>query len=187
MGDMELQIFADRLKMLRSNLNITQKDFAEKIGITAAALSSYENNLKNPSIAVAKRIAKTYNVSIDWLCGLSDKIKNNDEPETYADVIDLLVKAEKSISFHVGREKITINDSVLQYFLEDWGKMLPLLHNRTIDNKLYKLWLDDKKKEYENVHMGSENEIESFLTIMEVIGSPILSIPKSSQSEPPED
>lgn len=59
--------------------------------------------------------------------------------------------------------------------------MLPLLHNGTIDNKLYKLWLDDKKKEYENVHMGNENEIEEFLILMEVIGSPIMSIPTPSE------
>ena len=116
-------------------------------------------------------------------------MKNGNEPETYADVIDLLVKIEKSIFFHVGKEKITVSDSVLQYFLEDWGKMLPLFHNGTIDEKLYKLWLDDKKKEYENVHMRNEDEIEEFLTIMEVIGSPILSKPKSSefQDEPQED
>ncbi|NDO68222.1 helix-turn-helix domain-containing protein [Schaedlerella arabinosiphila] len=96
------------------------------MGITASALSSYEKNLKNPSIAVAKKIAEAFHVSIDWLCGLSDKMKNGNAPETYTDVIDLLVKIEKSMSLHVGKEKTTVSDSVLQYFLEDWGKMLPL-------------------------------------------------------------
>ena len=50
MGDNELQVFADRLRELRKSLNLTQKEFADKIGITAAALSSYENNQINPSI-----------------------------------------------------------------------------------------------------------------------------------------
>ena len=176
MGDMELQVFSDRIKKLRLSLDMTQKKFAEEIGITASALSSYEKNLKNPSIAVAKKIAEAFHVSIDWLCGLSDKMKNGNEPETYADIIDLLVKTEKSIYFRVGKEKIIVSDSVLKYFLEYWGKMLPFFHNGTIDDKLYKLWLDDKKKEYENVHLGNENDIEEFLTIMEVVGSPIMSI-----------
>ena len=57
MGDTELQVFSDRIKKLRLSLNMTQKKFAEEIGITASALSSYEKNLKNPSIAVAKKIA----------------------------------------------------------------------------------------------------------------------------------
>ena len=106
MGDMELQVFSDRIKKLRLSLDMTQKKFAEEIGITASALSSYEKNLKNPSIAVAKKIAETFRVSIDWLCGLSDKMKNGNEPETYADVIDLLVKIEKSIFFHVDRKSV---------------------------------------------------------------------------------
>lgn len=174
MGDMELQIFADRLKELRQKLNITQKDFAERIGITAAALSSYENNLKNPSIAVAKRIAETFNVSIDWLCGLSNKMKNDDTPQTYADVIDLLVKAEDALKFKMDPLNTTcINfyDSVMRCFIHEWARMLPLYHSGTVDSKLYKLWLDDKKKEYADIHLGNTNEIEEFLSITAAIES----------------
>lgn len=183
MGD--FSILAVRIKELRASMKKTQREFAKYVGCTAATLSAYENGSKSPSLEIVKNIAESCNVSIDWLCGLSDKMKNNDEPETYADVIDLFVKAEKSISFHVGKQKITVIDSVLQYFLEDWGKMLQLFHNGTIDDKLYKLWLDDKKKEYENVHMGNEDEIEEFRTIMEVVGSPIISSKRTL--DPPQE
>ena len=164
---------------------MTQKEFSAFVGCTAATLSAYENGSKSPSLEIIKGIAEKCHISIDWLCGLSDKMKNSNEPETYADIIDLLVKIEKSIYFRVGKEKITVSDSVLQYFLEDWGKMLPLFHNGTIDEKLYKLWLDDKKKEYENVHLGNEDDIEEFLTLMEVIGSPIISTKRTL--EPPQE
>lgn len=164
---------------------MTQKEFSAFVGCTAATLSAYENGSKSPSLKIIKGIAEKCHISIDWLCGLSDKMKNSNEPETYADIIDLLVKIEKSIYFRVGKEKITVSDSVLQYFLENWGKMLPLLHNGTIDDKLYKLWLDDKKKEYENVHLGNEDDIEEFLTLMEVIGSPIISTKRTL--EPPQE
>ena len=167
MGD--FSVLAVRIKELRMSTEMTQKEFSSYVGCTAATLSAYENGSKSPSLEIIKGIAEKCNVSIDWLCGLSDKMKNNDKPETYADVIDLLVKAEKPIRFQVGREKITVMDSVLQCFLEDWGKMLPLLHKGTIDNKLYKLWLDDKKKEYASIHIGNENEIEEFLNIITAI------------------
>lgn len=166
-------------------MKMTQKEISAFVGCTEATLSAYENGSKSPSLEIIKGIAEKCNVSIDWLCGLSDKMKNDNEPETYADVIDLLVQIEKPISFHVGKEKITVSDSVLQYFLEDWGKMLPLFHNGTIDDKLYKLWLDDKKKEYENVHMRNENEIQEFRTTMEIVGSPIVST--KSTLEPPQE
>lgn len=90
----ELQFFSNRLKEFRSYKKFTQKEFAEKIGITAAALSSYENNGKNPSIAVVKRISEEFDVSIDWLCGFSDKMYLNSKATTLADValkiVDLL-------------------------------------------------------------------------------------------------
>lgn len=126
----EFDTLAQRLKMLRNRMKMTQKEFSEKVGFTQATLSAYENSQKKPSLDIIMDIAEKCNVSIDWLCGLSEKMKNNDEPETYADIIDLLVKTEKPIYFHVGREKITVMDRVLQYFLEDWGKMLPLLRDR---------------------------------------------------------
>jgi transcriptional regulator with XRE-family HTH domain len=183
MGD--FSVLAVRIKELRKIMKMTQKEFSAFVGCTAATLSAYENGSKSPSLEIIKGIAEECHISIDWLCGLSDKMKNSNEPETYADIIDLLVKIEKSIYFRVGKEKITVSDSVLQYFLENWGKMLPLLHNGTIDDKLYKLWLDDKKKEYENVHLGNEDDIEEFLTLMEVIGSPIISTKRTL--EPPQE
>ena len=66
------EIFSQRLRELRASKEKTQAEFVEGLGITASALSSYEKNTKNPSINVVKRIAKKYNVSIDWLCGLSE-------------------------------------------------------------------------------------------------------------------
>lgn len=115
-------ILAQRLKALRAKMSMTQKEFSEKIGFTQATLSAYENGQKKPSLDIIMEIAKQCHVSIDWLCGLSEQMRNDDTPQTYADVIDLLVKAEKSVHFHVGKQKITVSDSVLQYFLDAWVK-----------------------------------------------------------------
>lgn len=169
MGDIELQVFSERLKKLRNSLNITQKDFAEKIGITASALSAYENNLKNPSIAVAKRIAETFGISIDWLCGLTETMNNSNNPQTYSDVINLLIKAESALRFHVTPLTIKVSDRVMQFFLRDWSKTLPLYRDGTIDGNLYKLWLEDKKRIYEDIHVGDENDINDFLGEMYAI------------------
>lgn len=68
-----LLIFGQRIKQIRQEMNLSQRDFAEKIGITASALSAYENGIKNPSVNVAILIASTFKVSLDWLCGLRDE------------------------------------------------------------------------------------------------------------------
>lgn len=170
MGDLELQVFANRLKEYRTQHGITQKDFAEKIGITAAALSAYEKNNKNPSIAVAKRIAETFNISIDWLCGLTSETNINGQLNTYADLIRLIIKITNAPLKKARWEVILQNEvidpdtfDVCEYgilrtcdkhictFFEEWQKMYRLYRDGTIDDYLYSLWLNDKTKKYENV------------------------------------
>lgn len=163
MGDAELQTFSDRLKELRNDLKMTQKDFAENIGITASALSAYEKNLKNPSIGVVKRIAKEYHVSIDWLCGLNDEQNPDSEIKTYSDIIRLLAKittCEKAEYLYtdigvyensVGNQYGFINfrnDDMIN-FIADWSKLYDLLRNGSIDNDLYQMWIEKALKEYD--------------------------------------
>jgi len=64
-------IFGERLKQLRTKLKLSQRDFADKVGVTASALSSYEKGQKNPSVGVVTNIAAQFHVSLDWLCGIS--------------------------------------------------------------------------------------------------------------------
>lgn len=76
----DLTIFGQRLKKLRQDLGLSQRDFASRIGVTASALSSYEKGTMNPSLAVAVNVAAEFGESLDWLCGLSeiDKRKTQD-------------------------------------------------------------------------------------------------------------
>ena len=169
MGDMELQIFADRLKELRTSLQLTQAQFVDGLGITASSLSAYEKNLKNPSISVAKRIAEKYHVSVDWLCGLSQQKCNDNEPKTYGDTIKILDEACKILKFKVSCKKpyyISVSDNVMGYFLRDWSKILDLYYQERIDEKLYQFWLEDKIKEYDAIHINSTDEVMDFLSYM---------------------
>lgn len=84
MGD--FTILAIRIKELRSSMNMTQKEFSTFVGCTAATLSAYENGSKSPSLEIIKGIAEKCNVSIDWLCGLSEEKGGKPEIKTYRDV-----------------------------------------------------------------------------------------------------
>lgn len=68
----DLTIFGQRLKKLRQDLGLSQRDFAARIGVTASALSSYEKGTMNPSLAVAVNTASEFGESLDWLCGLAE-------------------------------------------------------------------------------------------------------------------
>ena len=67
-----MKIFATRLKELRNERNLSTTQLASEIKCSAMAISRWERDLQNPSIEVLVALAKFFNVSTDYLCGLED-------------------------------------------------------------------------------------------------------------------
>lgn len=57
-----------RLKLLRKELNLTQKDIANLLNTTQSTISTYESGETLIIIAFAYQICKKHNISLDWLC-----------------------------------------------------------------------------------------------------------------------
>ena len=68
---MDARKLGSKINLLRSNTNMNQTEFAEKIGVTQSTLSSYEKGNAMPSLDVLIAIATNFHVSTDWLLGLS--------------------------------------------------------------------------------------------------------------------
>lgn len=59
-----------RLKLVE--LDIKQKDFAEKLGVTRQSLNGWATNKNNPSLETALRIAKALDCKVDDLWELKE-------------------------------------------------------------------------------------------------------------------
>ena len=57
----------DRLKKLRKTLDMTQQEFADKLGTTRDNIGGYETGRRNPSAAVVSLICREFNVNEEWL------------------------------------------------------------------------------------------------------------------------
>lgn len=57
----------ERIKFLRQSLNMTQAEFAGRLGIKAAAISNYEIGRNEPIDAVVSLICREFGVSETWL------------------------------------------------------------------------------------------------------------------------
>lgn len=57
----------ERLKKLRKSLDLTQQEFADKIGIARGNIAAYEVGKNAPSDAVISLICREFNVNEDWL------------------------------------------------------------------------------------------------------------------------
>lgn len=67
-----MSIFSERLFLLRSENNLSQKNCAKEIQISARAYAYYESGEREPQLSVATRIADFYSVSLDYLAGRTD-------------------------------------------------------------------------------------------------------------------
>ena len=65
-----------KLKELRVQNNMSQKALAEKLNICQSTLSHWENSKYDPDIDTLMKIAKIFNVSIDYLFNFSFKAPN---------------------------------------------------------------------------------------------------------------
>lgn len=65
--------FSLRLKQLRLDKHMTQAQVAERIGVTASMVSSYETDIRLPSFEVMVRIADLFGVTVDYLLCREDK------------------------------------------------------------------------------------------------------------------
>ncbi len=64
-----------RIRDLREDRNLTQKELAEYLHVKQNTYSQYENEQRQIPISSLIALAKFYNTSTDYLLGLTDKMK----------------------------------------------------------------------------------------------------------------
>ena len=67
--------YYQRLRDIREDLDKSQAEIAEVLGIQQTQYSRYERGTQKMGIDKYVVLAKYYNVSLDYLCGLVDKPK----------------------------------------------------------------------------------------------------------------
>ena len=75
-------MYGERLKGLRKERNMTIEDLSTALGFPRSTYAGYETEKRKPSIETIIRLAEFYNVSTDYILGLSDdrdpkKVENN--------------------------------------------------------------------------------------------------------------
>lgn len=70
--DFDIKKFAERLRELRLEAGIGQNKLSETLGLSNASISYWENCKQEPSASAIYKLAKYFNVSADYLLGISD-------------------------------------------------------------------------------------------------------------------
>ena len=81
--------FGSKLKELRAQNGLTQKQLAEQLGITKSVVSFYERQERTPSPEVLRKMAAIFRVSTDFLLDI-DSTKRLDVSDLDEDDIQLV-------------------------------------------------------------------------------------------------
>lgn len=70
----------NRIVLERKRQNLTQEELAEKLNISQKSISKYETGARKPSFDTLTQMAKLFDVSTDYLLGVTESRKNNKVP-----------------------------------------------------------------------------------------------------------
>ena len=96
--------YGERLRVLRKEKRLSQKELGKLLGLAESTISMYERNERQPHFEIQKKISDLFNVSIDYLVTGERNIESSDEfwkeildPETRLFFKDLYDAPEESI------------------------------------------------------------------------------------------
>lgn len=107
--------FSYRLTVLFDESNMTQTQLAEKIGTTNVTICRYINGERVPRIDVASKIAAIFNVSLDYLLGISENVDSENLTKNQDLDIALLMKNLYSLDndTHLSKKQIEMIKALL--------------------------------------------------------------------------
>ena len=169
----------ERIKYVRSNLLMSQKDLADKLGRQRTEISMFESGARGIDIYTLKEIAKIFNVSTDYLLGITDfesadinEIAINDLTGLSKGAIKNLVYLNK---YHNGYLLSTINYLLEQeqVFPEEYYIRQTENKNNISDEQLAKAFKDFVENENKRIityidnyfKVKIEKEEEFYITI----------------------
>lgn len=129
---------AYRIAEERKRLGMNQSELAERVGVSQKSISKYELGTRNPSYEVLSKMAKLFDVSIDYLIGNSD----NPHPEKHRGLFFFFFDEDLKDIFtarlngsmeaaHIEREDILFGTEIEQEHLDKYlaGESEPSLED----------------------------------------------------------
>ncbi len=94
----------DRIKKLRKELDLTQQEFANRIGIKRNTVASYETGKSNLSDGAVSLICREFNVNEEWL-------------RTGQGEMFLEISRDEQIATFIGELQMNVDDSFKKRFI----------------------------------------------------------------------
>lgn len=132
-----LLILGNRLKLIRAEAKLKQKDFAAQFGISGSAYAGYETGKHEPTIDFLINVADKYKLSLDYVVGRSAGKEGLIEDEFNGIVTDMVINPLKQ----EGATKLEMMESVYLGFQVQFDEL------KTQMEEFQKMIDEERKKE----------------------------------------
>ncbi|MBD5103301.1 MAG: helix-turn-helix transcriptional regulator [Ruminococcaceae bacterium] len=126
----------EQITFFRKQMNLTQDELANRLGVTNQAVSKWENDICCPDIQLLPKIAEIFDVSIDSLFGNKKALKKDDSLLQIKESYEALPKEERAdfifkvaallhiliLADYVGApHQIGFNEAMEHIAKDEWG------------------------------------------------------------------
>lgn len=136
---------AQNLKYLRESKNISQKTFADSLGVTSSAVSMWETNQRHPDIYIILAISEFFGVCIDDLvkkelrpplplCVLNIRFLRDKHEMKQRDLIELLGLKTESAYSKKENGSVPFSVSEIERLVDYFGVTLDQLVKQDLSN-----------------------------------------------------
>lgn len=111
----DLEKFSYRLTVLLDEHNMSQTQLAKKVGTTNVTICRYINGERIPRIDVVSKIASVFNVSLNYLLGISENVDTENLTKNQDVDIAILMKSLYSLdgNTHLSKKQIEMIKTLL--------------------------------------------------------------------------
>ena len=114
-------LLSKRLKELRINSGLTQRELGERVNVTKVSICCYENGTRVPTLDTLTKLGKVLDVDVDYLLGYDNPVKPKGKNKKVTSM------AEEEIEFIKGLREI---ESLHQKILDNPKEMIELMSKR---------------------------------------------------------
>ncbi|MTB38012.1 helix-turn-helix transcriptional regulator [Streptococcus uberis] len=164
---------SNRIKELRKQKKLTQKQLAKKIGVASLSISRWENGERTPKPDMARLLANEFDVTIPYLLGYDVQI-DDAEQNILPQVVELLELKYKDYYEQYNQAKTDLHEKFLKltskigtlsdinpeskepiffrdYLLDTSQLLLEILDEASKIDKISQILLEIKDKQMENI------------------------------------
>ncbi len=87
-------MFSDKLRQMRKKMGITQAKLAKKLKVSPSTIGMYEQGRREPDAEMLVKMAKFFDVSVDYLVGASKCHRNISNIDELAEQIGMILKEQ---------------------------------------------------------------------------------------------